>query len=624
MKINISFKEVFILILNFYILNGFIYSLNLIFTLKFLENYIFFLSLFFSLCIQIYLFKYKNFLQNFLLSIIIFFSVFIICKYIIFFDWSADSITAHKKLYYIILNGWNPFFDWSIDFKLSPDKSLNADYNAILAFKGMPLMLTPIMKFFDDSSVSISNSLSYFFFLIYIFYSHKFCQKFINRYKKGFFFVLVTNPIVLGLLGSNYFGIYFAVSLIIILYFFLDTLKNNKINNIDFFILLQVCIVVSSTKLNSFFFINFIIFFSFIFLLLKLPSNEIKYQIVKFKFPQLIIYFLIILTLNFNPLYPRIKDYIKSGFSYDKLLYWGKTAAWTQQANFINNNNRFTLFFASIFSPSEVLPNKFPKIKEKFTKIIQKKELRTWTLSRPTDIRAGGFGPLFGLCLVFAFIYLAYRSNFFLKLKLNKQFFIFFIIIFLSIVPVRVPIIARHVPQAYFFLVLIVAIIINTDFKKNIIDKIFHNLILGFAILNSVIIFLSTLVWLYVTTINSHQDKKYLEKIFNNKDKVYVNTFNNQGTLIQHDIYKKIIFLKKEEFRNICFITFKIGELDLCVETFQQNELNNENRHDLIKLYCERSKKFRFSRDSEISSKFIRKWKKFYYNDENKYLPVCS
>ena len=164
MKINISFKEVFILILNFYILNGFIYSLNLIFTLKFLENYIFFLSLFFSLCIQIYLFKYKNFLQNFLLSIIIFFSVFIICKYIIFFDWSADSITAHKKLYYIILNGWNPFFDWSIDFKLSPDKSLNADYNAILAFKGMPLMLTPIMKFFDDSSVSISNSLSYFFF----------------------------------------------------------------------------------------------------------------------------------------------------------------------------------------------------------------------------------------------------------------------------------------------------------------------------------------------------------------------------------------------------------------------------------------------------------------------------
>ena len=130
--------------------------------------------------------------------------------------------------------------------------------------------------------------------------------------------------------------------------------------------------------------------------------------------------------------------------------------------------------------------------------------------------------------------------------------------------------IARHVPQAYFFLVLIVAIIINTDFKKNITDKIFHNLILGFAILNSVIIFLSTLVWLYVTTINSHQDKKYLEKIFNNKDKVYVNTFNNQGTLIQHDIYKKIIFLNKEEFRNICFITFKIGELDLCVETFQQ------------------------------------------------------
>ena len=42
----------------------------------------------------------------------------------------------------------------------------------------------------------------------------------------------------------------------------------------------------------------------------------------------------------------------------------------------------------------------------------------------PTDIRAGGFGPLFGLSLAFAFIY-AYRSNFFLKLNLNKQFLFF-------------------------------------------------------------------------------------------------------------------------------------------------------------------------------------------------------
>ena len=59
----------------------------------------------------------------------------------------------------------------------------------------------------------------------------------------------------------------------------------------------------------------------------------------------------------------------------------------------------------------------------------------------------------------------------------------------------------------------------------------------------------------------------------------------------------------------MCFITFKIEELDLCVETFEQNELNNENRQDLIKLYCERAKKFRFSRDSEITSKFILRWK---------------
>ena len=108
-------------------------------------------------------------------------------------------------------------------------------------------------------------------------------------------------------------------------------------------------------------------------MLLKLPSNEIKNQIVKFKFPQLIIYFLIILNLNFNFLYPRIKDYIKSGFSYDKLLYWGKTAAWTQQAKFINNNNRFTLFFASIFSPQKFFQMNSLKYKKSLQKSFKRR-----------------------------------------------------------------------------------------------------------------------------------------------------------------------------------------------------------------------------------------------------------
>ena len=82
--------------------------------------------------------------------------------------------------------------------------------------------------------------------------------------------------------------------------------------------------------------------------------------------------------------------------------YIGETAAWTQQANFINNNNRFTLFFASIFSPFRSFAKKFPKIKEKFAKIIQKKELRTWTLSRPTDIRGrvwASFWFVFSVCI---------------------------------------------------------------------------------------------------------------------------------------------------------------------------------------------------------------------------------
>lgn len=601
-----EFKIISLCILSFYILCGLLFALNLIFFDNINNSKIIFSISFFTIILLFTLFFKKKTFSIIAYSFLLVLLSILISEFVFPVDYSPDSSSAHTKLYYQIFKGWNPYYDFTINFKTISDELslLNSDYNSILGFKGISFFSIPLLKFLGDNNINAYNHITYLFFFIYLFFIFEFVTKhiFAKKYKILISCFLLSNPFVIGMISSGYFALYFSISLFIIFYYFIEILKFKKISFIDFILLIEICLISSSSKLNTFFYINFILFFLLLFFLLFYLIKKENFVFSKKNFIIMVLYTVLIFLINLNPIYPRINAYVSSGFKFGTMIHYGNYGVWVEQKKFIKENNRLFILFANIASPTAVLPNKHPKIEDKFTKIIKKSEIRNWFLDRPTDFRAGGYGPLFIFIFILSVSLTLTNYKKLVKHSLFWPMLFFGLIIFLSVTPARAPLFARHVSQI-FYIPLIFIFLSSIVYRNDFIQKVFFNLMAIIIIVNTFIIILGQSSWLLTNKIYQLYDNQILTEHFSKKINKMILPSNKQGALIQNNNYKPDLWVDLKKFNSSCHIAFYLEENFFCLSEFEM--MSKQELLEKQEFFCELQNKI-YLNDNEFKQRYNR------------------
>ena len=569
-----------------------------------------FLSAFLLTIFFLYFKKFKNFYISLIIFLIIF-SISYFCSYYIYsIDFNADSNSSHIKLLYAIYYGWNPFFEWGIE------NNLINTINSVLAFKGFQVGIVSFLKFLNNASELRGSST---FSIIFFAYSILFGLILIKQLKEQkilIFFLIILNPISVGIVGTNYYDIYLSSGLLTLFYFFKRVIEEKKFSLFNFLSILMTSLLIASTKLNSFFFINFLIFVYFIYLIYVFEIKD-RYKL----FLSYFIYAILILIINFNPIGFKLKN-ISNFSNFESQVGHDASFLWTEKRDYLKNTNRFQILFDSIFSQTNINPDYHPTTTKKLEKIIDESEILTLLRYKSTDIRAGAYGPLFGYSLVLILILLILNINK-IKWRENRNELIFIFATVFTLAIIRYPVFARHIPNFY-ILIIIILFLLSKILKPGRISRFINYTFIIIISLNFLIFSFTTIVR-NISEFNKIQtEKKLINYLKEQNYEMIVYPENREGILIQHSIYnkKKYPLVSEEKFNKDCLFSYVFNSdyVKICIIA-----KSNKNMLDIrkkINFYCKM-----FSQKMyliEIKGKKLNHRKYFIYRNNSKDTFPCD
>ena len=518
----LSFLALNILLTSFFLIINF-HSFEIVFVFSFVIS---FLILFYV--------ERSSFVKNAFFFLVIFIISFLLSKYVFRVDISPDANTAHIPMVFYLSNNYNPFYDFSGNLEnWNHEFVFRASYYGNIGLKGIAYSVIPVVKFFKDTTLELINIYSYILFFFYLIYSYKFTFLFKNLTKKLrfiIFTILVSNPIIIGEITTFYFDQYIAIAIFFIIYFFIKkTNSSSSENNNNYYFILLFCFIASVSKLNGLFFINILLF---IIILYNFIQNNIKNYLKFFLISSF--YVLAVIIANFNPLFNIGSKILSDGLKYNNIVENGDTNLWPGKEKYLMKSNRYKILLDSLLSPTEVNPEKHPKKLEKIKNLIKNNELITMSYVYHTDIRNGGFGPFFGFSFILSLILLAqliYKYN-----DLDKRLFSVLLFIIISVSSVKYPAFARHIPQLYYFNLLLILLIYISNINFGFFFNFVKNVMIILILLNSAAVFSTSLIRNYLIHKTVNLEKNFESKIRGNSVEKKVQIFyeNWYGTIIRN------------------------------------------------------------------------------------------
>jgi hypothetical protein len=385
------------------------------------------------------------------------------------YDLSYDGQAYHQEAVVLLNQGWNPFY-----MTLSDEATANLERWLNHYPKGNWIIAATIYKLTNNIEsgklLSILSGFIAFAFVLFGSYRIK-----INFYLKLLISTLFAlNPVFLYQSLSYYIdGV--LVSLLVSLAFISFRIVRQR-EKFLFWPFLFVSIILVNIKLSAVVFFGVLAFAFFIYLWI---NDQLK---LSFWFAKLTTVSVLagVLFVGFNP-------YITNFTAKGHPLY---PAMGQDSYNYVETNipeNYRSLkppirLLASIFSESSLAKGKgkFGELKLPIT--ISKSELESF---RQTNIKVGGFGPLFGLAFllsVFGFIYHQF-NGLYTREKLVSLSVVTVIIGFAAIIPTSS--IARYVPFVWWIPCVIILLLFT---KKSIIMTTIGSLILITLIINNLLV----------------------------------------------------------------------------------------------------------------------------------------
>jgi hypothetical protein len=409
------------------------------------------------------------FIQSIAKCIMLFFFLVSIFLSSSVYDLSYDGQAYHQEAVVLLSDGWNPFYTTLVD-----EAAANLERWLNYYPKGNWIIAATIYKLTNNIEsgkvLSIFSGFIAFAFVLLGCYKLK-----INFYLKLLISALFAlNPVFLYQSLSYYID-GALVSLLVSLAFISFTIVKQR-ERFLFWPFLFVSIILLNIKHSAVIYFGALAFAFFLYLWI---NDQLKHS---FWYAKLTIVsgLVGILLVGFNP-------YATNFWAKGHPLYpvMGKGAY-----NYVKTNtpeNYWSLkppirFLASIFSESSLAKGKgqFGALKLPIT--ISQGELESF---RHTNIKIGGFGPLFGLAfLLSVFGFICYQFN---RLLIQERLVFLSVIslmlAFAAIIPTSS--VARYVPFVWWVPCIIVLLLFS---KKNIINKAIGSMIIITLIINNLLV----------------------------------------------------------------------------------------------------------------------------------------
>lgn len=382
-------------------------------------------------------------LRLFLLNVCVLALWCVVCNFI--FDWSYDGMYYHKEAIIDLKEGWNPFYQSSLDatvFASYPDMDLWLDNypKGLWLFSAVIYSLTNLLE--TAKAVNI-------LFIIPVFSVAVDVMKTVyqmNRQKSVIFGLLFAmNPVFICQLFTSYNDL--AVGAIVIITMLLSMkIVSEKASNYTYLLLAAVIAVSCTVKFTAPVLAGIVLLIFGIWYAMK-HRREPKH-LAKPVAVVLAAFIAGVCLLGFDP-------YIKHIMNHQNPVYpvLGEGAYDIMNTNppkGFENKNAVEKLLASVFSKTNNLPEEAPELKIPFT--IHSSE---WIHLSNADIRVGGFGVLFSgvflLSLVIFFVALCHNK------KIRMETAAAFAAIFLLLLFFPESWWARYASYAYYLPVFILA-----------------------------------------------------------------------------------------------------------------------------------------------------------------------
>ena len=372
------------------------------------------------------------------------------------YDLTIDGNSYHKTAIAFIKNGWNPFYEKSLNFQKDNTEVVSIDKNSKidLWIEHYPKAswISAAIIYNMTGNIESGKCITLIFSIMLLILSYNCLQIILSRKWSIFIsLLLVLNPIVLSQFFTYYvdgiMGICFAIE--IFLLFLVNPMK--KIDKYLWGCIISVCTLFVNLKYTGLLYSGIIAAVFYFYWLIKYHKE--KNFLIHFR--NITIAFII--TFVTAIFVVGSSSYLKNTIEHHNPLYplFGKDKVdivTTMQPKSFKNKSMGEKFILSIFSRTENVTyySGNPKLKSPLKVYANEVE----QLMLP-DVRIGGFGPLFALSLIISFIFFVLAVIFFIRNeKQNLNYIILPVIaIVLSMILVGENWWARYVPQFYFLLI---------------------------------------------------------------------------------------------------------------------------------------------------------------------------
>lgn len=435
------------------------------------------------------------------------------------YDLTIDGNTYHKTAIAFIKNGWNPLYEDSIEFQeKNPEKIVSFKKEDRLDKwidhypKATWIIAAVIYEF--TGSIESGKCITLIFTIMLFIISYNCLSIILSRNRALVCSLLIAlNPITLSQLFSYYvdslMGIFFTIELLLL--FMINPMK--KQNIFIWIMLTSICAIFVNLKYTGLLASGVLAAVFYFYWLIKYHKEKdfwIRFRNITVHF--IVVFSIAIFLVGSN-------SYVKNTIEHQNPLYpligKGKVdIITTMQPKSFNHKNMIEKFMISIFSKTEnVTYTMKPTPKLPFQ--VYKSELEAL---RASDVRIGGFGPLFGLVIITTIIVLGYSLAIFIKHeKKNIRYITLPIIaIFLSMILLGENWWARYVPQLYLIVVgtLILTMYVQKYVEKKLVIKI-AEIIFACAIVLNICCFIPANVQALKDFLGIHRD---IQEMKNTKD----------------------------------------------------------------------------------------------------------
>jgi len=431
-----------IIFLNLFFLLSFLFCIILITQIVFLlggtiQPFILLSSFILSIATSIYIFKdkctKKTIIYSILFNIIIFSLLLSLAG--LFHDISWDGRTYHQNSIIALKNGWNPLYE-----NILADQNWTNYWENI--YPKATWILSANLNIFTNN-IEYSKVFNFIFLLISVYMVLAVLSKttkisFTNKLLLTF--IITVNPVVIQQLFTFYLdGILYSllITVIFLLYYiFRYRVKTPKYIYIMLFMTLSILFNIKFTGLayaiiTLFVFASFLLYFK-------------RYTIIKQNIMFLVTLFIVgIIFLGYNP---YTKNIINDRHIFYPLMGADKITFEQSKPKIMKDNNRIHNLYLSLFTQTSNNRNFEPT-----TPFPLSLKNLSWKDMKYDDVRIGGFGPLFGLTLIFAFILILDKLFSKSSKRYIKYFLFFFIAILAGVLANPESWWSRYVPQLWLF-----------------------------------------------------------------------------------------------------------------------------------------------------------------------------